>query len=133
METSILAVRQLLHRPSRRQQEQEMGITMSKEMPLGEKNPQQWGEIILRQPSIKASGYHQDPEAVGYRSILVSFVGWTLHLVVLYLDSDFDLEDGPNGARLQAIAALDVSMRLPWLVVGDFNCAPQVVATSPWC
>ena len=54
-------------------------------------------------------------------------------MVVLYLDGDYDLEDGPNGARLHAIASLIASMHLPWLIVGDFNCSPKAVATSPWC
>ena len=48
------------------------------------------GEMIIAAAHLQASGHHQEPEAVGYRAVLIGFAGWTLHLITLYLDCGQD-------------------------------------------
>ena len=45
------------------------------------------GELVLLGAHLQASGHHQPVDAAGYRSVIVRFKGWSLHLVCLYLDS----------------------------------------------
>jgi hypothetical protein len=91
------------------------------------------GEILLRQAHVQITGHHQDTDANGDRSVLIRFKGWTLHLILVYLDCDHTLDDGSNADRTRAIADLIYNIKLPWLVVGDFNRDPAEVATSAWC
>ena len=64
------------------------------------------GEIIIAAAHLQASGHHQEPEAVGYRAALVRFLGWTLHLITVYLDCSFGIDEGPNATRTQAVTNL---------------------------
>ena len=91
------------------------------------------GELVLLPPHLQAAGHHQDPQASGCRSVIIRFKGWSLHLITLYLDSNFDLESGPNEKRTMAVANLVRSIRLPWLILGDFNRPPVETAMSSWC
>ena len=56
-----------------------------------------------------------------------------MHLIIVYLDSNFGLENGPNGGRTIAIANLIRNIGLPWLMLGDFNRTPAETASSTWC
>ena len=91
------------------------------------------GELVLLAPHLQASGHRQDPQASGYRSVIIRFKGWSLHFITVYLDSNFGLENGPNGERTMAIANLIRNIGLPWLMLGDFNRAPAETASSTWC
>ena len=50
------------------------------------------GEAILALPKLVTTGHHQDPEAQGFRSILVRLKGCPIHVISLYFDVDFGLE-----------------------------------------
>ena len=53
--------------------------------------------------------------------------------MVIYLDCNCTLDDGPNAERTRDVANLIYLIKLPWLIVGDFNCTPTEAATSNWC
>ena len=78
------------------------------------------GEMVLLGAHLQASGHHQPLDAAVYRSVIVRFKGWSLHLICLYIVSNYGLDAGPNEARTQAVANLIRSIGLPWLLVGDF-------------
>ena len=88
------------------------------------------GEAILVNPSRVATGYHQPKEACGYRSALLRFQGWTLHLITCYFDCGWPLEAGPNAEKWKQIQGLITAIDLPWILVGDFNRTPGEVANS---
>ena len=83
------------------------------------------GEAILVDPSRVATGYHQPKEAFGYRSALLRFKGWTLHLITCYFDCGWPLEAGPNAEKWKQIQGLVTAIDLPWILVGDFNRTPR--------
>ena len=88
------------------------------------------GEAILAQPKLVTTGHHQDPEAQGVRSVLVRLKGFHLHLVTIYFDVGFGLDEGPNAEKGIAVSNLVRAIKLPYLIVGDFNVPPEVCAAS---
>ena len=88
------------------------------------------GEAILALPKLVTTGHHQDPEAQGFRSILVRLRGCHIHIISLYFDVGFGLDEGPNAEKAIAICNLVRSIKLPFLLVGDFNVPPEVCAAS---
>ena len=99
----------------------------------GRKYHKSEGEMLLFSKHLVVHGHHQPKQAVGYRSSQVRFKGWTLHLIVLYLDCNFGLQEGPNRQRTEEVMMLIKCTHLPWIVVGDYNKTPDVVADSEWC
>ena len=89
--------------------------------------------MIIAAAHLQAAGHHQEPEAVGYRAVLIRFAGWTLHLITLYLDCGFAIDEGPSATRTQAVANIIRVISVPWMIVGDFNRSPEEVAGSVWC
>ena len=88
------------------------------------------GEAILALPKFVVTGHHQDPEAQGFRSVLVRLKGCHIHLISIYFDVGFSLDEGPNAEKAIAICNLIRAIKLPFLVVGDFNVPPEVCAAS---
>ena len=88
------------------------------------------GEAILALPKLVVTGHHQDPEAQGFRSVLVRLRGRHIHVITLYFDVGFSLDEGPNSEKAIAICNLIRAIKLPFLVVGDFNVPPEVCAAS---
>ena len=64
---------------------------------------------------------------------MVRMAGWTLQLIVLYLDCNFEIGQGPNKQRTEQALQCIMAAKVPWLVIGDFNRTPQEVANSAWC
>ena len=48
-----------------------------------------------------------------------------IHLVVLYFDNSFGLEDGPNVQKTEEFLQIISAIKLPWLIVGDLNVTPE--------
>ena len=91
------------------------------------------GECLLFQPQVVATGHNQPAGVIGLRTSMVRFAGWTLQLIVLYLDSNFDIGQGPNKERTEQALQCIMAARVPWLIIGDFNRSPEEVAGSVWC
>ena len=88
------------------------------------------GEVFLAQPQLTVTGHHQDPDAQGYRSIICRMQGFHLHLVLVYFDDGCPLDDGANAVKGKNIAALVKGIKLPWVVIGDFNKTPEELGSS---
>ncbi len=88
------------------------------------------GEAILVLPGLVTTGHHQDPETQGFRSVLVRLKGCHIHIITLYFDVGFGLDEGPNAEKAMAICNLVRSIKLPFLLVGDFNVPPETCAAS---
>ena len=52
------------------------------------------GEMLHFSPGVVVHGHHQPKDAVGYRAGQVRFKGWTLHIVTIYLDCNFGIQEG---------------------------------------
>ena len=59
------------------------------------------GEGFLVQPHVEATGYHQDADTIGFRSIIVTMMSTSLHLIVVYFDHSIGLDAGPNTHKAQ--------------------------------
>ncbi len=89
------------------------------------------GEALLVQPRVHATGYHQDECAVGLRSIIVNTRQVNFHLMVVYFDCTVGLDGGSNIEKCKEVLRLVGAIKLPWLIMGDFNVTPEeCVATS---
>ncbi|CAK0881457.1 unnamed protein product, partial [Prorocentrum cordatum] len=55
----------------------------------------------------------------------------TFALIGCYLDCSIGLV-GNSGAKLGNILRVTRSLGVPWIIVGDFNCAPDEMASSRW-
>ena len=88
------------------------------------------GEAILTRTSLVASGYHQDAEASGFRSVLIRLKGITIHLITCYFDDGCSLDDAANTEKAHAISNLIRAIKLPWLLIGDFNVPPEECGSS---
>ena len=64
---------------------------------------------------------------------MVRFAGWTLQLIVLYLDSNFEIGQGPNKESTEQALQCIMAAKVPWLIIGNFNRRPEEVASSAWC
>ena len=82
------------------------------------------GEAILALPKLVVTGHRQDPEAQGFRRVLVRLKGCHVHIISLYFDVGFGLDEGPNAEKAIAICNLVRAIKLPFLLVGDFNVPP---------
>ena len=51
----------------------------------------------------------------------------------MYLDCNYGVQDGPNKQRVEDVVALIAATKLPWIIIGDFNHSPDVIAESSWC
>ena len=88
------------------------------------------GEGFLVQPHVEATGYHQDADTVDFRSIILTMKGTSLHLVVVYFDSSIGLDAGPNVDKAKEALKIIAAIKLPWLIVGDFNVPPDECVAS---
>ena len=77
------------------------------------------GEAILAKPKLVTTGHHQDPEVQGFRSIPVRLKGFHLHLVIIYFDIGFGLDEGPNAEKGIAVSNLVRAIKLPYLISGS--------------
>ena len=91
------------------------------------------GECPLFQPHVIVTGHHQPAGVIGLRTAMVRMAGWTLQLVVIYLDSNFEIGQGPNKERTEHALQCVMTAKVPWLIIGDFNRSPEEVANSAWC
>ena len=91
------------------------------------------GDMLLFQAGVTVYGHHQPEGTSGFRAAQVRFHGWTLHLVTVYLDCNYGMQEGPNFERTQGVISLVKATRLAWVIIGDFNKTPEEVAESDWC
>ena len=49
---------------------------------------------------------------------MVRMAGWTLQLIVLYLDYNFEIGQGPNKQRTEQALQCIMAAKVPWLVIG---------------
>ena len=89
--------------------------------------------MLIFQPGVVAHGHHQPEGTIGFRAAQVRFQGWTLHLVTIYLDCNYGMQEGPNLERTQGVINLIKATRLVWVTICDFNKTPEEVAESVWC
>ena len=82
------------------------------------------------QTNLFASGYHQDEEASGFGSLLIRLKGISMHLIACYFDDGCSLDDGASAGKARAIINLVRSIKLPWLLIGDFNIPPEECGSS---
>ena len=82
---------------------------------------------------VVATGHHQPAGVIGLRTSMIRFAGWTLQLIVIYLDSNFEIGQGPNKERTEQALQCVVAAKVPWHIFGDFNRCPEEVANSAWC
>ena len=88
------------------------------------------GEAFLVQPHVQAQGYHQGEDAVGYRSLIVRLRQTSVHLVLVYFDHSIGLEAGGNIEKATEVLRIIGAIRLPWLILGDFNVTPEGCGAS---
>ena len=77
------------------------------------------------QPYVVATGHNQPVGVIGSRTSVIRFAGWTLQLMVIYLDSNFEIGQGPNKERIEQAMQCIMAARVPWLIIGDFNRRPE--------
>ena len=100
---------------------------------IGSKFHNSGGECLLFQPHVIVTGHHQPAGVIGLRTAMVRMAGWTLQLVVIYLDFNFEIGQGPNKERTEQALQCVMAAKVPWLIIGDFNRSPEEVANSAWC
>ena len=88
------------------------------------------GEGFLVQPHVAATGYHQDADTVGFRSIIITLRRTSLHMIVVYFDHSIGLDSGPNMQKAQEVIKMVAAIKLPWIIVGDFNVPPEECAAG---
>ena len=60
----------------------------------------------------------------------IRFHGWEMAIGNLYLESGVGPEGGVNPGLLAALALFLQELRIPWIVVGDWNCTHDELASS---
>ena len=60
----------------------------------------------------------------------IRFHGWEMAIGNLYLESGVGPEGGVNPGLLAALALFLQELRIPWIVVGDWNCTHDEMASS---
>ena len=60
----------------------------------------------------------------------IQFHGWEMAIGNLYLESGVGPEGGVNPGLLAALALFLQELRIPWIVVGDWNCTHDELASS---
>ena len=60
----------------------------------------------------------------------IRFHGWEMAIGNLYLESGVGPEGGVNPSLLAALALFLQELRIPWIVVGDWNCTHDELASS---
>ena len=66
----------------------------------------------------------------GYVFIGLRFRGWELVIGNVYLESGTGPGAGVNPGLLSNLAVFVQELRLPWIIVGDWNCSPEELASS---
>ena len=88
------------------------------------------GEAFLVQPHVQAQVYHQGEDAVGYRSLIFRLRQTSVHLVLVYFDHSNVLDAGGNIEKAKEVLRIIGAIRLPWLILGDFNVTPEECGAS---
>ena len=88
------------------------------------------GEMILCNPLLAASGYHQPEGVEGFRSIIYRASGRSILVVCAYFLPGIGLDCPPNQERCSNIRCLIDSLKIPWLIVADWNRPPEEVGSS---
>ena len=86
--------------------------------------------MILRHPLLAASGHHQPEGTEGLRSIIYRASGCSVLVVCAYFLPGIGLDSPPNQERCSRIRCLIDSLKLPWLMVADWNRSPEEVGSS---
>ena len=58
------------------------------------------------------------------------FQGWELAIGNVYLESGTGPGAGVNPGLLSQLAVFVQELRVPWIIVGDWNCSPEELASS---
>ena len=88
------------------------------------------GEMILCNPLLAASGYHQPEGVEGFRSIIDRASGCSSLMVCAYFLPGIGLDCLPNQERCSNIRCLIDSLKIPRLVVAHWNRSPEEVGSS---
>ena len=88
------------------------------------------GEMILCNPLLAASGYRQPEGVEGFRSIIYRASGCSIFVVCAYFLPGIGLDCPPNQERCSNIRCLIDSLKIPWLIVADWNRSPEEVGSS---
>ena len=60
----------------------------------------------------------------------IRFQGWDLAVCNLYLESGVGPAAGVNPGILASLVMFIQELRIPWMILGDWNCAPQELAST---
>ena len=95
------------------------------------------------QPALSGATASFDLAApAGERRAAFEFIDWVpikwrlagqdIVLVAIYLDDDVAPMAGINAKKLATLAEFLGTIQHPWVVAGDFNCHPKVLAATGW-
>ena len=62
--------------------------------------------------------------------VVVHVHGFKLLLISVYMTVGVGIKG--NEQKLQQLASVDSSFRLPWVAIGNWNCSPAELAAHPW-
>ena len=123
----------LIHNPARR-----AGRATTEE---GEIRSNEGGELFMSQFHLQAhrlyettvaSQHLSEPDQTsldGFVATVVHMTGYSIIIVTLYGLPSLGMR-GANRRRFQKIGGLLAAVRLPWILIGDFNMTPAVLSAS---
>ena len=86
--------------------------------------------MLLCHPLLAASGHHQPEGTEGFRSITYRASGCSVFGFCAYFLPGIGLDSPPNQERCSSIRCLIDSLKIPWLIVADWNRVPEEVGSS---
>ena len=88
--------------------------------------------MILCHPSLTAWGHNHPVDAEGWRSMIYRAVGFNITIIGAYFLPGIGLDQSPNQERCESIRRYIDSIKIPWIILADWNKTPGEVICSPF-